>query len=175
MKRLLSIATLLFYSVIVQGQIVRAFTPRYSNTSVTGNIVYLSNSIISTNGIGSGSPGTGEVPPGGTTTDNGSYGINIDIDNVITTLQAYGGNWKYWDANSRPANWETVAFDDTGWPTGTAQFGWGQATPSPNVTCMNSGCASSCPSPPGSCNTRTPAYYFRKVVSITPSSYTAIR
>ena len=175
MKKIIILVTALLMVVLSQAQIVRAFTPRYSNTSVSGNIVYVSNSIISTNGVGTGSPGTGEVPPGGTSTDNGSYGINIDVDNTVTTLYNYGVSWKYWDANSRPVNWETVAFVDVAWPSANAQFGWGQATPSPNVTCLNSGCTSSCPSPPGGCSTRTPAYYFRKVVSITPSSYTAIR
>ncbi len=175
MKKYLILTIILFSGVWMHAQIVRAFTPRYSNTSVRGSIVYVSNSIISTNGVGSGNPGTGETPPNGSTTDNNNYGINIDVDNTITTLYNYGVSWKYWDANSRPANWETVAFDDTGWPSANAQFGWGQATPSPNVTCLNSGCTSSCPNPPGGCSSRTPAYYFRKVVSITPSSYTAIR
>src|SRR6478735_3524438 len=114
MKRGIVFLMALLIAGFTQAQIIRAFTPRYTNTSVRGSIVYVSNSIISTSGIGTGSPGTGEVPPAGTSTDNPAAAINLDVDNVVTTLFNYGLTWKYWDANSRPANWETSGFNDTG-------------------------------------------------------------
>ncbi|HET9057695.1 MAG TPA: T9SS type A sorting domain-containing protein [Chitinophagaceae bacterium] len=165
-----SLTVLLLGTVIcTTAQIIRPMTARYSNASVRGNIVYVSNSIIATLG-----PNTSDVPPSGTGVNNGGTSINIDIDNTTATLLPYGSSWKYSDNNTRYANWETVAYNDGAWATGNAQFGWGQASPSPNVTCLNSGCVSSCPSPPGNCATRTPAYYFRNVVNINPSLYTSI-
>jgi PKD repeat protein len=33
--------------------------------------------------------------------------------------------WSYWDANSRPAGWHTLDFDDSGWRRGLTQLGYG--------------------------------------------------
>ncbi|HMX79284.1 MAG TPA: hypothetical protein PLG91_03180, partial [Ferruginibacter sp.] len=60
----------LLFVASAQAQVIRPFTPRYYNSSVRGNIVYVSNSIISSAGVGSGNPGTGEPPPTGTSKDN---------------------------------------------------------------------------------------------------------
>lgn len=88
MKAKLYLLFLLAFSVLeTNSQVLRAFTPRYSNTSVRGNIVYVSNSIISTTGIGSGNPGTGETPPSGSTR-NGAAGINIDMDGDASTFNS---------------------------------------------------------------------------------------
>jgi uncharacterized repeat protein (TIGR01451 family) len=172
MKKWPIILAIMLMGIHAQSQIVRAFTPRYTNTSVKGNIVYVGNSILTTHNV---TTGVNEVPPGGTSSDNGGYGVYLDVDNSVTTLFNYGQTWKYWDVNTRPANWETTGFSDVGWPSAAAQFGWGQASPSPNVTCMNSGCATSCPAASSSCGTRTPAYYFRQTFNITTTGYTAIR
>jgi uncharacterized repeat protein (TIGR01451 family) len=67
--------------------ILRPFTQRYNNPSVKGNILYVSNSIVSSQGVGAGSPGTGEVPPGGSTV-NGGPGINIDVDADASTFNS---------------------------------------------------------------------------------------
>src|SRR5829696_7262624 len=91
------ILVILLIGLQAQTQIIRAFTPRYTNTSVKGNIVYVANSIMVTNGV---TTGLNEVPPTGTSTDNGSYGVYIDVDNTVTTLFAYGQTWKYWDVNT---------------------------------------------------------------------------
>src|SRR5437016_646358 len=92
------------------GQVIRSFTSRYNNPSVKGGIVYISNSIVSTTGIGTGVPGTGEVPPSGSSV-NGAAGIDLDVDNPApATLYSYGSTWKYLDNNTRPANWQTVAY-----------------------------------------------------------------
>ena len=64
-KYLQIIMVLLLVSAAACAQVLRPFTARYYNSSVRGNIVYVSNSIISTSGVGSGNPGTGEVPPNG--------------------------------------------------------------------------------------------------------------
>jgi len=41
-----------------------------------------------------------------------------------TTLVPFGANWKY-NTNNPPAGWAAAAFNDTGWPIGTAKFGNG--------------------------------------------------
>ena len=70
----------------LQAQIVRPFAVRYNNPSVRGNIVYVSNSIITT----SGTTGTGEAPPTGTSTNNSGAATYIDVDNPAnTTLVSY--------------------------------------------------------------------------------------
>jgi uncharacterized repeat protein (TIGR01451 family) len=74
---------------------IRAFTPRYNNPSVRGNIVYVSNSIVTTTGFGTPA-GSGdaaaraEIPPAGTSNNNGTsdYGRNIDVDADGTTFNS---------------------------------------------------------------------------------------
>jgi hypothetical protein len=50
-----------------------------------------------------------------------------------TTLVSTGSVWKYFDSGSLPgADWYRPGFDDSAWPSGRAQFGWGdgdEATP----------------------------------------------
>ncbi len=157
-------------------QVIRPFTPRYSNPSVRGNIVYVANSIISTNGIGSGSPGTGEAPPAGSTTNNGGNGINIDIDNTTTTIIPYATNWKYLDNNTRPAGWATMGYSDLSWSSGTLtsaakDFGYGDGD---EDICVGYGSNyGSCPvSPacnptPAGCSNKYITTLFRKQFTIT--------
>ncbi|MBK7559452.1 MAG: hypothetical protein IPI54_14890 [Chitinophagaceae bacterium] len=107
MKRIvpLLITILLLNCTVTYAQILRAFTQRYYNPSVKGNIVYVSNSIISTSGIGAGIPGTGELPPTGSTMDNDGKGINIDVDNPAPTVKVpFGSIWNYHAQNAAPAN-----------------------------------------------------------------------
>jgi hypothetical protein len=33
--------------------------------------------------------------------------------------------YSYWEQNSRPTNWQATLFDDSAWPTGLAQLGYG--------------------------------------------------
>ncbi len=156
-------------SAIASAQVIRSFTTRYNNPSVKGSIVYISNSIVSTTGIGTGNPGTGEVPPSGSSV-NGAAGINIDVDNPApATLYAYGSTWKYLDNNTRPASWETVAYSDAAWTSNVGKFGYNAS----QATCITSGCTPIC-TPATSCN-KYITTLFRKVVSITTASYYAIR
>ena len=143
------------------AQILRPFTPRYYNPSVRGNIVYVSNSIISANGIGSGVPGTGEIPPTGTSRDNNGAAINIDIDGAgtpPTTLIAYGSQWRFHDTvttavvgTGRLNNWEQSAYTDTWWRQGNAVIYYNDA----GTTLANN---------PG--NATYPTTYFRKTINI---------
>ncbi len=84
----LLITAVLLNGTVSNAQVLRAFSQRYYNPSTRGNIVYVSNSIISTSGIGAGVPGTGELPPTGTTRDNDGQGINIDVDADATTFNS---------------------------------------------------------------------------------------
>jgi uncharacterized repeat protein (TIGR01451 family) len=156
--------------------ILRPFTQRYNNPSVKGNIVYVSNSIVSSAGIGPGSPGTGEVPPGGSTT-NGGAGINIDVDNVVgATIIPYITSWKYKDDNTRPAGWETAGFADGAWVTGNItaanrDIGYGDGDE--DVCVAYGGGYGSCPAvplcvgEPGNCNNKFITTLFRKQFTVT--------
>jgi len=150
-----------FLANSLDAQVLRAFTQRYYNSSVRGNIVYVSNSIIKTNGVGTGTPGTGEVPPSGSSSDNGSYGVYIDVDNSPNvTISAYNSTWKYLDNNTRPANWETVAYNDAAWSSGNGKFGYTDG----QTTCITSGCTPLC-TPSSGC-VKYITTLFRKVINI---------
>lgn len=152
----------------------RPFTIRYNNNSVRGNITYVSNSIISSTGIGTSVPGTDEAPPAGTT-KNGNAGINIDVDNATTPLMNFGSVWNYYsNGNLPPVNpgaWNTVGYLlGAGWASGNGMFGYG----STQTTCIPSGCLPVC-TPLAACN-KYWTYYFQKVANIVnPASYSAIR
>lgn len=167
MKKLYIIVTLCLLVTVTTAQVIRPFTVRYNNPSVRGNIVYVSNSIISTNGVGSGTPGTGEVAPAGTSRNNLGATIHIDTDGAgtaATTLVAYGSNWYFHDtvtttviSSGRLNNWTLPAYDHSWWRSGNAVIYYNDA----GTTAANN---------PG--NATFPTTYFRKTVNIpTVSTY----
>ncbi len=105
------------FSCLVTLAQVRPFTPRYINPSVRGNIVYVSNNSITTNGVT-----TTEAPPSGSATNNGSFGVNLDIDNTPITLLPWNSTWKFSDSGYAPGagTWVNPAYPDAGWVTATA-------------------------------------------------------
>ena len=173
-KSIQSILVLLLLITTANAQVIRPFTPRYYNASVRGNIVYVSNSIISASGVGAGNPGTGEVPPAGTSRDNNGAGINIDIDDLAPTLKMpFGSVWNYFAATGTPANdgsgnnWKASAYTLTGgWNAGASpvngpgKYGYSSG----QVTCINSGRTPICTPSAG---TKYTTYYFRNNVSLT--------
>jgi hypothetical protein len=44
---------------------------------------------------------------------------------VTTQYIGSATNWSYWDQGGRPATWEQPGFNDSTWPTGTPQLGYG--------------------------------------------------
>jgi uncharacterized repeat protein (TIGR01451 family) len=156
---IICIITLLFNES--NAQVIRPFSVRYYNPSVRGNIVYVSNSIISTSGIGSGTPGTGEVPPSGTSKDNSGAAINIDTDGAGTapaTLIAYGSQWRFHDTvtttvvgTGRLTNWNQTSYTDSWWRLGNAVIYYNDAG---TTAAYNPG------------NATYPTTYFRKIVNI---------
>ncbi len=176
MKKILLtvICAIALHSFESTAQVLRAFAPRYYNSSARGSIVYVSNSIVSTNGIASGVPGTGEIPPTGSTTNNGSTAINIDIDNpAATTKMAFGSVWNYFSGTAAPANdgsgntWKQSSYTlVAGWNTGASpvngagKYGYNAS----QTTCIPSGITPVCT--PGAGSKRT-AYYFRNTVNFT--------
>lgn len=155
------------------AQIIRPFTARYYNPSVKGNIVYVSNSIISTSGVGSGNPGTGEIPPAGTTKNNGGSGINIDVDNYTVVKLPFASTWNYFARGTAPSNdgggntWKQSAYTLTGlWNTGASPVnGAGKyGFSSSQTTCIPSGGGGTVCVPTG---TKYSAYYYRNTVSFT--------
>jgi uncharacterized repeat protein (TIGR01451 family) len=153
------------------AQVIRPFTQRYYNASVRGNVVYIANSIIKTNGVGTGTPGTGEIPPAGSSSNNGSYAVYIDVDNpTATTISPYNSTWKYLDNNTRPANWETVAYNDAAWSSGNGKFGYNDG----QTTCMTSGCTPIC-APSSGC-IKYITTLFRRVINIpSTAAYASIQ
>lgn len=173
-KFALPVLILLLITVYAKAQTVRPFTQRYYNASVKGNIVYISNSIISSSGIGSGNPGTGEPPPNGSSKDNDGNGINIDVDNPApVTVLPFASVWNYHAQNAAPANspvgtdWKQPAYVMPGtWNVGAlpvngpGKYGYNSG----QSTCLPNGQLPLCI--PVSGNKYT-AYYFRKTVNFT--------
>ena len=185
MKKTIQLILFLFvFSVSAVSQVIRPFTSRYYNASVKGSIVYVANSIVSTTGIGAGNPGTGEVPPGGTSKNNGGTGIDIDVDNYTVTKLAFGSVWNYHAQNAAPVNspigtdWKQPAYvmpaawNIGGVPVaGAGKYGY-NAT---QTTCLPSAviaCGAGAPCAPiAACNKYT-AFYFRRSVNFTAAELT---
>jgi uncharacterized repeat protein (TIGR01451 family) len=171
---LLAINVLFLAELSCYSQVLRPFTQRYGRGSVKGGIVYVSNSIVSSSGIGSGTPGTGEVPPTGTSWNNAGNGINIDVDNPAPTIKLpFASVWNYFSTGTTPSNdgsgntWIQPAYTLTGaWNTGASpvngagKYGYNSS----QATCMPSGVTPICT--PGIA-AKTVSYYFRKTVSFT--------
>jgi uncharacterized repeat protein (TIGR01451 family) len=151
---------LLLLPIIVQQahtQILRPMTPRYSNASVKGNIVYVANNIITS----AGAP-TNEPAPGGTTINNSYVGTNIDIDSPSPTPYITAGDtWKHLVTPVQAAaGWQNAGFNDAAWPQGTAELGYGDGD---EATVIGFGGASA---------NRFITTYFRRTVNIAnPSSH----
>lgn len=74
----------------------------------------------------------------------------ITVVNEIDSLFFNQGNyWRYWDSNVDPGStWDDVGFNDSSWPVGVSQFGFGEGD---EQTVLNTGVVS---------------YYFRKKVNV---------
>lgn len=181
MRKLICFLPFLWQLHSIQAQVVRPFTIRYNNPSVRGNIIYVSNSIISsTGGI------TTEIPPAGTSSDNGKVAIDIDIDDptAVTKLN-FNSVWNYHSNGAAPANdasantWKQSAYTLTGaaWNTGATGTGAGKyGYNSSQNTCIPNG-STLCS--PGNGANKYLAYYFRNSVSLTATelstTFSAIR
>ncbi len=44
---------------------------------------------------------------------------------TVTRYLGSTNSWRYWEQGTRPTDWHTVGFDESGWPTGLPQFGYG--------------------------------------------------
>lgn len=81
----------------------------------------------------------------------------------ISTLIATGSVWRYLDTGVAPdAQWNQLGFDDSSWPSGAAELGYGDAVEGrPEVTVLQYG-----PNP----LKKYISYYFRSSFSLTDSS-----
>jgi len=174
-KHLQLVVCMLLFATLTTAQILRPFAQRYYNNSVRGNIVYVANSIISTAGVGAGSPGTGEVPPAGASKNNGANGINLDVDNPAPTVKIpFGSVWNYHTQAAAPANnplptdWKQPAYVVAApWNVGAVavngpgKYGYNSG----QTTCLkSSAAATNCL--PGA-GVKYTAYYFRNTVNFT--------
>jgi uncharacterized repeat protein (TIGR01451 family) len=170
MKKIIQLLVgVLLLETSLTAQVLRPFTQRYYNNSVRGNIVYVSNNIVTTTGRI-----TTENPPGGTAVNNGGVAAYVDIDNPAPTVKVpFGSVWNYHALNAAPANspvgtdWKQPAYVlPATWNVGAvAVAGPGKyGFSSGQTTCLPSGQAPICA--PASGNKYT-SYYFRNTVSFT--------
>jgi predicted phosphodiesterase len=91
-----------------------------------------------------------------------SFDLQLFGNYAALPLIPFNSSWKYLDDNTRPASWETLAFNDGSWASGLARLGYG-----------NDGEATTVSYGPDA-NNKYPTTYFRKTVSITnPSQYSS--
>ncbi len=86
MKNRLFTIVLVLFSTAVFAQVITPFSIRYQTTQ-KGGIRYLSNTSVTCSGVGCGA-GRSEVPPAGTSTDNGFTAAYVDIDADGTTFSS---------------------------------------------------------------------------------------
>jgi gliding motility-associated-like protein len=86
MKKFISTFFLFSICVISYAQLISPFTIRYQTTQ-KGGIRYISNTAVTCSGVGCGA-GRAEVPPAGTSTDNGFTAAYVDIDADGTTFSS---------------------------------------------------------------------------------------
>jgi Calcineurin-like phosphoesterase len=54
-----------------------------------------------------------------------SFNLSLTGNTGITGFFNFGSNWKYLDNDTRPAGWETFAYDDGAWASGNGELGYG--------------------------------------------------
>jgi uncharacterized repeat protein (TIGR01451 family) len=146
----------------------RAFTPRYTNPSVRGNIKFVANNILTSNGTI-----TTEAPPTGTATNNANPGVNLDVDNATTLIFPWASAWKFCDSGYLPVagalNFTSPAYPDGGWqsatPSSTTDIGYGdndEVTPY-----VYSGCGARPATHFPVCGSKSWTTYFRRQFTIT--------
>ena len=86
MKRIIMSLLLLICVTAGYGQVITTFTPKY-NATQKGGIRYVSNTIATCNGVGCAT-GQVEIPPNGTSSDNGFTMAYVDIDADATTFSS---------------------------------------------------------------------------------------
>ncbi|MBL0145749.1 MAG: T9SS type A sorting domain-containing protein [Chitinophagaceae bacterium] len=185
-KYLLITAFLLAFGFIANAQITRAMASRYNNVSVKGNIVFVANNIVTTP-LGT----TTEMPPAGTSSNNGNPCTHIDIDTDVPAHTAkipFGSVWNYHSNNAAPPNdgsarrWINPAYTLTGpWNinaipvNGPGKYGYSNPANATISTCIKSmGSPTSCVPAAG---TKYSAYYFRKTVNFTaaePAAFSTV-
>src|SRR6185436_7820054 len=68
----------------------------------------------------------------GLKTDSATIGINV-VPPPQGTLIALGSPWKWFANSNAPAgSWFGIAYDDTGWSNGIAEFGYGDGDENPS-------------------------------------------
>ena len=80
--------------------------------------------------------------------------VAYQINFAQTTIVPYSSTWKYLDNDTRPAGWETSAFNDASWASGPGQLGYGDGDEGTVVACS-------------ACNPKYITTYFRKTINIT--------
>lgn len=61
------------------------------------------------------------------TSSDMTFDLELLGNTAPVVLINFGDTWKYRDNNTRPANWETVGFNDAAWASGASELGYGDA------------------------------------------------
>jgi uncharacterized repeat protein (TIGR01451 family) len=170
MFRFLLIIALVFTRLSITAQVIRPYNLLYSENLKGGSTLF-GNTMMhiiddgTVNLIKMNETGDPANPAGGIGfSQYGNDNANMqfaDVDGTLpptTDVFAFGSSWKYLDNNTRPANWETVSFNDAAWAQGNGQFGFGD---SDEGTVINGGPASS----------RYMSTYFRKTITVPAGLY----
>ncbi len=95
--------------------------------------------------------GTDPRLPGG-----GISSTALSWSSTSQQLVGTASTWKYWDLGSLPAaNWNTAAYNDGAWVSGTAPFGYGDTGITTTVSYGSNS------------NNKFPTTYFRKTINVT--------
>lgn len=104
-------------------------------------------------------PGTNviavEMHQNSTTSSDLTFDLELLGNAAPVGLVNFGDVWKYFDVNTRPANWETTGFNDAAWASGPSELGYGDGG---EATVVNYG-----PDP----NNKYITTYFRKSFNLT--------
>ena len=68
-----------------------------------------------------------EIHQNSTTSSDLSFDMELLANSAPVGLVNYSDVWKYLDNNTRPANWETVGFNDASWSSGASELGYADA------------------------------------------------
>jgi hypothetical protein len=152
--------------IVVNGEFGR---PLYSINPQDTEFGYFAKLDASTFGISrfsvteSGISGTFVRSAGGTFTDSFSINEGSAPPNTPVTFIARGSSWRYLDTNTRPANWQAKAFDDSAWKQGNAELGYGDGD---EATIVSYG--------PNASSKYTTTYFRKSFVVANPASVASV-
>jgi hypothetical protein len=91
-------------------------------------------------------------------------GVPRQAEDVLIDV---GSQWRYWDQGPVDPAWAGAAFDDSSWPQGAAELGYGDRDPGGLP-------AEATEIDPGPAGARHPSHYFRRTFDVPLTSYSGL-